>query len=867
MNKYFKIISYSLILLLGIDGKKSEANNPHNISNYKQVISESYSANNQLRQAREFYERGKYDQAIALLKTAINQGKKAGNILLQTQGLLNLNLIYLKRSNWQEIETNLQQVFQLINKIDDRADRDKLTNYALEIKGELELAVGELEKALNTWEKSEKIAYHRGDIQPFIHAKIKQIQALQELGMYGRAVNVLENIKPQLATGSQDLVMAQAWLTLGNISSKLGQLESAKESFNQALNIARKHQNSDLISSIILAQGHLYFSQNIVQVPKPNQQIAQAIRATINYYQKAAAITNNSSFQINAQLSELNLLVSYNRQNISDNLIRNLTSKINKLSPSKSLINQRINLALNLIRLNQNNYNSLILQQLTKAHQESEILDYQRGKSEALGSLAKLYQQAQRLKEAQELTEKALYMAEFTKAPDLAYQWQWQLGKISWQQNNRKEAISAYSGAVNTLKSLRSELVGVNSDLEFNFRENVEPVYRELVSILLRQQATPEEIRKARDVIEDLQLAELDNFFRAACLDAKPVLIDQLTERYDPTAAVIYTIALPDRLEIILKLPQKQLRHYSTPLDNPQKAERVLGRLAQSLTQRNSQETVPLAQKAYHWLIGPVEEDLATSKVKTLVFVLDSSLRNVPMSVLHDGRQYLIEKYAIALSPGQQLIEPRPIAQKQLRALTAGLTEPRGGFPPLKYVVDELNTVQSQVSETEVLLDGDFTNTAFLAKINQLPFPVVHLATHGQFSSQAEDTFILTWDDRINVNQLNSLLRSSDSRGEGALELLVLSACETLTGDRRAALGLAGVALRAGARSTLATLWRVNDEATALLMGYFYQELANQNTPSTKAKALRRAQLALLEDSRFRRPHFWAPYVLVGNWL
>ncbi len=867
MKKYLKIISYSLIFLAGINGHKLVAKNPQNLAHYQLAISEDYPANNQIKQAKEFYQQGEYSQAFALLKTAIQQAEKNGDILLQTQGLLNLTLIYLKQSNWTETETNLNKLFPLIDKIINQAYRNKLTNYALEIKGELELAIGQPEKALNTWEKSGKIAYQRSDIKQFIHAQIKQIQALQELGMYGEAVKILEQIKPQLATVSQDLVTAQAWLTLGKIFFKLGQLESAKESLERALNIAQKYQNSELISSIILAQGHLSLSQNRIKIQKLNQPNYQYLQETRNYYQQAANITNNPSFKINAQLSELNLLVSYNQPNISDNFIQELSHKINKLPISKSLINQRINFALNLISLNQKNYNSLILQQLTQANSESENLNYQRGKSEALGSLAKLYQQDQRLKEAQELTEKALHIAGYINAPDLAYQWQWQLGKIYSQQNNRKEAISAYSSAVNTLKSLRSELVAVNSDVEFNFRENVEPVYRELVSILLREEATPAEIKQARDVIEALQLAELDNFFRVACVDAKPVLIDQITEQQDRTAAVIYTIVLADRFEIVLKLPQQKLRHYSIPLDNPQKVERVLERLAQSLTQRNSQETVPLAQLAYDWLIRPMEEDLAASQVKTLVFVLDSPLRNVPISVLHDGQQYLIEKYAIALSPGLQLIEPQAIAQQQLRALTAGLTEARGGFPPLKYVVDELNTVQSQVTETERLLDSDFTSTAFQAQINQLPFPVVHLATHGQFSSQAENTFLLTWNDRINVNQLNSLLRSRNPREEEALELLVLSACETLTGDRRAALGLAGIAIRAGARSTLATLWRVNDEATALLMGEFYQELATQNTPSTKAEALRRAQLTLLEDSRFRRPHFWAPYVLVGNWL
>ena len=226
-----------------------------------------------------------------------------------------------------------------------------------------------------------------------------------------------------------------------------------------------------------------------------------------------------------------------------------------------------------------------------------------------------------------------------------------------------------------------------------------------------------------------------------------------------------------------------------------------------------------MAQQVYSWIIEPLAADLAASNLKTLVFVLDSSLRNIPMSVLHDGEQYLIEKYAVAITPGLQLIQPKAIASNQLQALTAGLTEAKFGFPPLEYVSQELETIQAQIAKTEQLVDRNFTNNALRAKIEKIPFPIVHLATHGQFSSQAEDTFILTWDNRLNVNQLSNLLQVSNQDSEQAIELLVLSACETLAGDRRAALGLAGVAIKAGARSTLATLWRVNDEATSSLMG------------------------------------------------
>jgi CHAT domain-containing protein len=355
-------------------------------------------------------------------------------------------------------------------------------------------------------------------------------------------------------------------------------------------------------------------------------------------------------------------------------------------------------------------------------------------------------------------------------------------------------------------------------------------------------------------------VAELDNFFRAACLNLKPVPIDAI----DQKAAVIYPIILADRLEVILSLPQQPLRHYAVTIPKEQVEDTVV-QLRQFLTQVTNRRFLPSSQLLYNWLIRPAEADLTHSEVKTLVFVLDGSLRNIPMAALHDGKQYLIEKYAIALTPGLELLESRPLARQQLKVLRAGLSQARQGFRALPAVEVELNQIQSQVSG-EVLLNQKFTQAAIQKAINATPYPIVHLATHGQFSSKAEETFILTWDDRINVNELSSLLETTDLRRSNPIELLVLSACETAKGDNRASLGIAGVAVRAGARSTLATLWLVNDEATAQIMVRFYQELSQ--TTVTKAEALRRAQELILQDPKYRQhPYYWAPYVLVGNWL
>jgi CHAT domain-containing protein len=138
-------------------------------------------------------------------------------------------------------------------------------------------------------------------------------------------------------------------------------------------------------------------------------------------------------------------------------------------------------------------------------------------------------------------------------------------------------------------------------------------------------------------------------------------------------------------------------------------------------------------------------------------------------------------------------------------------------------------------------------------------FPIVHVATHGQFSSNFEDTFILIWNNLLNIEQLEQLLRGQN------IELFVLSACETARGDRRAVLGLAGIAVRSGAKSTLATLWSINDEANAEFMGYFYRALASKEM--TRAQALQTAQLQLLGQNKYLHPFYWSVYVLLGNWL
>lgn len=813
-------------------------------------------------QGRTLYEAERFNDAASLLQQAAAAFKTQGDGLREAMTLSNLSLADQQLGQWQKAEQAIAQSLKLLQtgqNMRTSVERSQILAQALDVQGRLQLARGQAEPALKSWQQAESIYVQIGNEAALTRSRINQAQALQNLGLYLQAQKIFSQVKQTLQNQPDSPLKATALRSLGNVLRVVGDLSESRQVLEQSLKVAQALQSNQAIGDALLDLG------NTARVQQDNQ-------AALTYYQQAAAASASPSEGIQAQLNQLSLLLETKQLSAAQALWPKIQAQIANLPPSRMAVYARINFAQSLIRLRENTTTDTpswldIAQVLSTGVQQAKSLEDQRAESYTLGTLGGLYERTKQLSSAQDLTGQALLIAQTVDAPDIAYQWQWQLGRLLKAQGDVKGALAAYDEAYRTLKSLRSDLVAINPDVQFSFRERVEPVYRQFVDLLLQTEGnsepSQENLTKARDVIESLQLAELDNFFREACLVAKQQL-DQVVDKEAPTAAVIYPIILSDRIEVVLKLPQQQLRHYATRL--PQKeVESTLAFLRQKLIEPDTlAEAKSLSQQIYDWLIKPAFADLAQNNVKTLVFVLDGSLRNIPMAALYDGKQYLVENYSIALAPGLQLIDPKPLKRGQFKALTAGLTEARLGFPPLPNVERELEQIKSEMP-SRVLLNQQFTTQAFQDQIKSLPFPVVHLATHGQFSSNADKTFILAWDRQIKVNELSNLLRTRDQSRPNAIELLVLSACETAAGDNRAALGLAGVAVRAGARSTLASLWLVDDQSTAFVMSEFYRDLVNNDL--TKAEALRRAQLALLKNLKYQLPMYWAPYVLVGNWL
>jgi CHAT domain-containing protein len=193
--------------------------------------------------------------------------------------------------------------------------------------------------------------------------------------------------------------------------------------------------------------------------------------------------------------------------------------------------------------------------------------------------------------------------------------------------------------------------------------------------------------------------------------------------------------------------------------------------------------------------------------------------------------------------------------------LMAGISESVSGFAALPSVRDELGGIGNLFSG-RVLLDNQFLKGSFKNEIEKTPYSFVHLATHGEFAGDMHNMFILAWDGVITFDDLNNLIRVTKYRSE-PLEMLTLSACKTAVGDDRAALGLAGIAVKAGAKSTVATLWEIDDKVTSEIIQEFYRNLKKDGT--SKAVALQQAQLKIMEGHK--HPFFWAPFLLIGNWM
>ncbi len=721
-------------------------------------------------------------------------------------------------------------------------------------------------------------------------------------------------LKASEQKNTDNLVLIQA--LQGYMALQRQQNKEAEQLLNTALAQAKSH---DLIVRIDLYLGQLYeHSQNKQKtlyyfqqaVTNPEKVIDKSLLVSAYYQLAKLAIEDHQPQQAWQHLQQASILMKAlpaNRAN--SQLWLNIgyqSLQLYILSP-------------------QNNFLTAAFSHLNNALTQARQDQQHRIQAAALKHLASLYQQQQQIDEAIQLLQEGIRAAQEEQADDLLIDLEWKIGQLYQQQNKPDLAIAAYRHAVNHIERIRIDIPVSYQNGRSSFRETFAPIYLALADLLLRQSSTVSSsqqqilLAEARDSIERMKKSELEDYFQSRCDIATNIDVLQKT---DPHAAAFYPLPLSDRLEIIVDTADGLRRFTSkvTAKELEQQA-RLFSKHLRNYAEFSQSKAQ--AQLLHRWLIAPVEAFLQQQHIETLIYIPDGVLRLVPLAALYDGKKFVIENYAVATSPGMSLIDNSHI-EHQNRMLLAGVSHPGEVISDLPeslltnlvaqsseqkrtsptatdnlpqtlsateqqkrtrelrellrnpVVIEKLQQLLSlpgvdteikQLAEqnhSSYLLNESFSLENFIQLLKEEPHDILHIASHGFFGGNAEDSFIMTYNKILNLNQLEVLL-NSDYFKQFPIDLLVLSACQTAEGDDRSPLGISGVAIKTKVHSALGSLWAVSDDATTELMTTFYSSLIDSH--QTKAKALQTAMLKLLKQKNFANPSYWSPFVLIGNWI
>ena len=789
---------------------------------------------------------------------------------------------------------------------------------------------GKFTDAASEWTEAIRASRQKGDTRGEITARILLAQAFQELGQYENAKIVLEGALEGSKAFDTPVLTAKILEGLGNIYFGMGKRKQGIKYFKEGLALARKESDTFVSAGLLNSFGNvLTASDRNTDAIGAYTEAAVLAEATNNPRLEVTALVNsvraamqqglminaeerldlasrkiNSLKDSNRKLSSLLTVGVFYSELDSQKIKKVVLSTPSSMSPAGSRGADRG------VRVEQGAGPAvldevIVIPQIAESEQrekfEEELRETRpkpgirkrekkslrvralksfesaatlarelgdlRSESYAWGHMGALYEESQQYDEALRLTRNAVSLAQKAIAPESLYRWHWQTGRIQRALGAYDESQRAYRRAIASLQPIRNEVSVAYQGRRESFRDGIGTLFFELADLLLErgkselaQDKGVEFLKEARDIMEAFKAAELQDYFQDECVQTAQTLSTTL-ETDAPTSAIFYPILLENRLELLVNYPS-QLKQYTIPITEQELTQSVR-ELRKGLQNPEDSGYLTSAQQLYTWLIRPAEVELKESNIDTIVFVPDGALRTIPIGVLHDGDKHLIQTYAVATTPGLTLTDPRPIDRKNVKMLALGLTEDVQGFPPLPFVAQELKTIQQLFGGTQ-LLDKDFQIDAMQKEMREEDFSIVHIASHGLVESNVEDSFVLAYDEKITMDRLADLVGLFKFR-KTPLELLTLSACETAAGDDKAALGLAGVAVKAGARSALATLWFIDDKVASDLVSEFYRQL--QDSSLSKAQALQRAQVKVLENPEYQHPNYWSPFLLINNWL
>ncbi|AFZ59825.1 CHAT domain-containing protein [Anabaena cylindrica FACHB-243] len=819
-------------------------------------------------QSRELYEQGQYQKALEKLQKVLKLREQLDlqdlkgqldlqDVKIQTGFIINkIGMIHHTLGEYETALKFYQQSLSVFREVTTQpVEKIPWVWTVFFNMGEIYQSLGENERALNSYQQALKLAQENK-----IGSEVKNINAIgnsyYRLKRYDLALNFYQQSLAKLPgvknKKEKKLLEALTFNNIGLVHLDQGNYDLSLKFLQQGLNIVKSLRDKLSQGVLLDSIGKVYFQQGKYELAGNFYQQSLTLFQEIGYKAGEAKVLSSLGYLLEKQ-KQPQLAIVFFKQSV--NAREGIRNNIKGLS-----------------------------QEQRQSYTETIAEDYRH--------LADLLLRENRILEAQRVLDllKVQELADYLSNVRSSNNTVQGITKRPQEQ----QIIQGMSAQIDKAISQGQELallenIGVNQRTEKQKQRIIE--LRKSEQQITKEFATFLESPQVRQWIAELQKTTQG---QAIDLNAYATTLQDNLKKINQDAVIIYPFVLEDRLELVLISP------YAPPLKRTVPVKRE--ELNRAIAEFRSTVTTPIrnpkipAQKLYNWLIKPLENDLVQAKTKTIIYAPDRQLRYIPLAALHDGKQWLIERFRINNITAVSLTDLNTKPQNRLNVLAAAFTkgnysvkagDQEFNFSGLPFAGREVETLAQTIPNTTKLLDQQFTKDIVL-QMND--YSIVHLATHAVFTlGQPEESFILFGNgDRITLRDIKNWRLPN-------VDLVVLSACATGLGDRlgdgREILGFGYQMQQTGARAAIASLWSVDDGGTQALMNTFYTVLQQGNI--TKAEALRQAQISLITGNytitgqerrisikqpinsnlpsqvsdRLSHPFYWSPFILVGNGL
>ena len=787
---------------------------------------------------------GKYNEAINYFKQSLEITTEYQDRKLS---LDNIDRVYRYLGNYEKVIEYQLQSLEIERKIRDRQSESKtLSNLGI-----AHFYLGNYEKAIDYQLQSLEIARELKNRQVEKTALGNLGVAHQFLAKYDKAIEyALQSLAIARELKSRE-GEAASLANLGIAYIKLGKYDEAIKYQKQSLDISRNLKNRE---------------------------------------DEGKALGNLSTIYRNR--GEYDKAIEYQLQSLA------ISQKFNdRQGEGRSLA------ALGTIYRDLGKYDKAIEYQLQSLLIAKELKDRQ-GEGQSLSILGIVYQDLGKYDKAIDYYRQSLVIAREIKdraSEGISFN---NIGALFTKQNQSDLAILFYKQSINVTESIRKDIRKLNKEEQRSYVETVSSSYKSLASLLLNQGR----IMEALQVLDLLKVQELEDYFKnikgsdrsaqgvrllepekaisdklgAISFENSPEINSQLANKIQQLpkseinkvpdylqkipqgTALLYPLILGDRLEIILFTPNT-IPISRTVKISKENLEELINDFVKGLRDSGSEDHKEPAAELYKLLIKPIEAELIQAKTTTILYAPDGILRYIPLAAFYDGKQWLAEKYRINNLIAYSLFDFAPNLKTQPNILAGAFGGKKGerkfGQNALPATLIEVQAIANSFQNSVTLIEDQFSRKAIESKFQD--HNILHLATHAQFNTGTPDnSFIIFGNgDKIKLNEITDWQIPN-------IDLIVLSACETGTstlGNGVEILGFGYQIQKAGAKNAIASLWKVNDEGTQVLMEAFYGELKKGDLSSTEA--LHRAQVALIKSPKYNHPFYWSAFFAIGNGL